>query len=127
MALVNIDSVLHIVLQKLDKLNQPQGIELLSYKRNRSIAVFLLDDNTFLVRERGYREGEQAIGKAELIKHLKSLIKIRVSSQQKGSLVPTGEPPGTRKKQKETLIQSTKGTQSAAGPYKINKFILLRP
>jgi hypothetical protein len=62
MALVNIDSVLHTVLQKLEKLNQPQGIELLSYKRNKSIAVLLLGDNTFLVRERGYREGEQAIG-----------------------------------------------------------------
>ncbi len=83
MALVNIDSVLNIVLQKLEKLNQPQGIELLSYKRNRSIAVFLLGDNTFFVRERGYREGEQTIGKAGLAKHLKSLIKYEFPRSRK--------------------------------------------
>jgi len=83
MALVNIDSVLHIVLQKLEKLKQPQGIELLSYKRNRSIAVLLLGDNTFLVRERGYREEEQAIGKAGLAKYLKLLIKYEFPHSRK--------------------------------------------
>jgi len=83
MALVNIDSVLHTVLHKLEKLNQPQGIELLSYKRNRSIAVLLLGGNTFLVRERGHCEEEQTIDKDGLAKHLKSLIKYEFPRSRK--------------------------------------------
>jgi hypothetical protein len=83
MALVNIDSVIRNLMQKLEKLNHPQGIELLSYKRNRSIAVLLRADNTFLVRERGYREEEQVIDKAGLQKHLKSLIKYEFPRSRK--------------------------------------------
>ena len=72
MALVNIDSVLRNLLHKLKKLNPPQGVELLSYKRNRSIAVLLLDDEKILVRERGYRDEEQIIEKNYLANHLKN-------------------------------------------------------
>lgn len=66
MALVNIDSVIRNLLQKLPKLSPPQGIELLSYKRNRSVAIMLLGDNTFLVRQRGYREEELVVDRDEL-------------------------------------------------------------
>jgi len=59
MALVNIDSVLRNLLQKLEKLHPPQSIELLSYKRNRPIALLLLDDVKIMVRECGYCESEQ--------------------------------------------------------------------
>ena len=83
MALVNIDSVLRSLLQKLEKLNPPQGIELLSYKRNRSIAVLLLDDDKILVRERGYREAEQHVEKDLLSKHLKALIKYEFPRSRK--------------------------------------------
>ena len=83
MALVNIDSVLRSLLQKLEKLNPPQGIELLSYKRNRSIAVLLLDDKKILVRERGYRDAEQLVEKALLPKHLKTLIKYEFPRSRK--------------------------------------------
>ena len=83
MALVNIDSVVRNLLQKLEKLSPPQGIELLSYKRNRSIAVLLRADSTFLVRERGYREEEQVIEKSGLQKHLKSLIKYEFPRSRK--------------------------------------------
>lgn len=83
MALVNIDSLIRSLLPKLEKLSPPQGIELLSYKRNRSIAVLLLGDNTFLVRERGYREAEQVVDKAGLRKHLKSLIKYEFPRSRK--------------------------------------------
>ena len=83
MALVNIDSVVRNLLQKLEKLSPPQGIELLSYKRNRSIAVLLRADSTFLVRERGYREEEQVIDKAGLQKHLKSLVKYEFPRSRK--------------------------------------------
>ena len=83
MALVNIDSVLRNLLQKLEKLNPPQGIELLSYKRNRSIAVLLLDDDKILVRERGYRDAEQHVERVLLSKHLKALIKYEFPGSRK--------------------------------------------
>jgi hypothetical protein len=83
MALVNIDSVSRNLLQKLKKLSPPQGIELLSYKRNRSIAVLLLDNEKFLVRERGYRREEKIIEKNLLAKHLKSLIKYEFPRSRK--------------------------------------------
>ena len=83
MALVNIDSVIRTLLQKLHKLNPPQGIELLSYKRNRSIAVLRREDNTYQVRERGYREEDRVIGRTELQKHLKSVIKYEFPRSRK--------------------------------------------
>lgn len=83
MALVNIDSVLLQVVQKLEKLSPPRGIEMLSYKRNRSIAVLLLDDNRVLVCERGYREEEQILDKAGLAKHLRALIKYEFPRSRK--------------------------------------------
>jgi len=67
----------------LEKLEHPQGIELLSYKRNRSIAVLLLADRTYLVRERGYRDEEQVIDKTGLQKHLKTLIKYEFPRSRK--------------------------------------------
>lgn len=92
MALVNIDSVLQNVLQKLDKLRAPQGLELLSYKRNRSIAVLLRADGGYLVRERGYREEERVIDRAGLQKHLKSLIKYEFPRSRKIRLYQIDDP-----------------------------------
>ena len=92
MALVNIDSVLRNLLQKLKKLNPPQGIELLSYKRNRSIAVLLLDENKILVRERGYRDEEQIIEKTLLSSHLKKRIKYEFPRSRKVRLYQVDSP-----------------------------------
>ena len=92
MALVNIDSVLRNLLQKLEKLKPPQSIELLSYKRNRSIAVLLLDDDKILVRERGYRDEEQVVEKSLLSKHLKSLIKYEFPRSRKVRMCQVDNP-----------------------------------
>ena len=92
MALVNIDSVLRNLLQKLKKLDPPQGIELLSYKRNRSIAVLLLDDGKILVRERGYRDNEQIIDNSLLSKHIKSLIKYEFPRSRKVRVYQVDDP-----------------------------------
>ncbi len=92
MALVNIDSVLRNLLQKLKKLNPPQGIELLSYKRNRSIAVLLREDDKVLVRERGYRDEEQVVDKAMLPKHIKSLIKYEFPRSRKVRMYQVDNP-----------------------------------
>jgi len=101
MALVNIDSVIRNLLQRLERLNPPQGIELLSYKRNRSIAVLLLPDNNVLVRERGYREDEQVIDKAGLQKHLKSLIKYEFPRSRKIRLYQIDTPLDLEKPRKK--------------------------
>lgn len=101
MALVNIDSVIRTLLPKLEKLSPPQGIELLSYKRNRSIAVLLLGDNTFLVRERGYREAEQVVEKNGLQKHLKSLIKYEFPRSRKIRLYQINTPKDLEKSWKK--------------------------
>jgi len=92
MALVNIDSVLRNLLQKLKKLDPPQGIELLSYKRNRSIAVLLLDDGKILVRERGYRDNEQIIDKSLLSKQIKALIKYEFPRSRKVRVYQVDDP-----------------------------------
>jgi len=92
MALVNIDSVLRNLLQKLKKLKPPQGVELLSYKRNRSIAVLLLDDEKILVLERGYRDEEQIIEKSLLPNHLKKLIKYEFPRSRKVRVCPVDSP-----------------------------------
>jgi hypothetical protein len=101
MALVNIDSVIRNLLQKLEKLNHPQGIELLSYKRNRSIAVLLLADNTFLVREKGYREEEVIIDKEGLQNHLKRLIKYEFPRSRKIRMYQINNPLELEKSRKK--------------------------
>ena len=101
MALVNIDSVIRSLLQKLEKLSPPQGIELLSYKRNRSVAVLLLGDNTFLVRERGYREEEQVVEKERLQKCLKLLIKYEFPRSRKIRMYQIANPQDLEKLRKK--------------------------
>ena len=101
MALVNIDSVIRSLMQRLERLKPPEGIELLSYKRNRSIAVLLLPDNNFLVRERGYRDSEQVIDKAGLQKHLKSLIKYEFTRSRKIRLYQIDNPMDLEKPRKK--------------------------
>jgi hypothetical protein len=101
MALVNIDSVIRNFLQKLEKLDPPQGIELMSYKRNRSIAVLLLGENRFLVRERGYREDEQILGRTDLQKHLKSLIKYEFPRSRKIRMYQIDDPLDLEKQRKK--------------------------
>ncbi len=101
MALVNIDSVLRNLLQKLKKLDPPQGIELLSYKRNRSIALLLLEDGKILVRERGYRDDEQIIEKAMLSKCLKTLIKYEFPRSRKVRMYQVEDSMGLEKVRKK--------------------------
>jgi hypothetical protein len=101
MALVNIDSVIRNLLQKLPKLSPPQGIELLSYKRNRSVAIMLLGDNTFLVRQRGYREEELVVDRDELSNILKSLIKYEFPRSRKIRMYQIDNPQDLEKARKK--------------------------
>lgn len=75
MSLVNIDSLLRQVLQMVKKIDPPAGLEMLTYKRNRGIAVTVLAENLYQVREYGYTEQELVVGDGELAKILKPIIK----------------------------------------------------
>ncbi len=75
MALVNVETVLQKTSAMLTGLEPPHGIEILSYKRNRGVALLLVAQDTVLVRERGYREAEWQIDRKELPRLLKTLIK----------------------------------------------------
>lgn len=75
MALVNIDSLQHRVVQTVASLTAPAGIELLSYKRDRAIVIVVQEKDRCLVRERGFVEQELHVTLAELPKLLKKMIK----------------------------------------------------
>ena len=75
MALLNIETSLKRALNMLKKSSASAGIEILSYKRNRGVAVLKLDDGRFLVRERGYNDEEFHANFSDLAKHLKSIMK----------------------------------------------------
>ena len=75
MALINIDTAIKKSLQMLSKLSAPQGVEILTYKRNRGISILKQEDDLLTVRERGYEENEYAVSFAELPKLLKSISK----------------------------------------------------
>ena len=75
MSLVNIDSLQRQVLQMLAKIEAHAGIELSSYKRNRSISITVLPEEQFAVRENGYVEHELQVAGSDLSKVLKTLIK----------------------------------------------------
>ncbi len=75
MALTNIDSALSDTIRFLKSISAGGGIELMSYKRNRTIAVIVLENGNYLVRERGYLENDEEIPADLLQKHLKKRMK----------------------------------------------------
>jgi hypothetical protein len=75
MALVNIDTVLHEVKRYLKNCCEGGGLEIMSYKRNRTVAIIRHGNRKVLVREEGYQSKEWLLGEDDLPKKLKSLFK----------------------------------------------------
>lgn len=75
MSLINIGSVRSQALRLLDRIEPPGGIELLSYKRNRSVAIIHQHNGRYLVRERGYEDQEIVVDRDQLSRLLKTVIK----------------------------------------------------
>ncbi|MBU0909173.1 MAG: hypothetical protein KKA54_07655 [Proteobacteria bacterium] len=75
MALINIDTAIKRVLLLVAKIEPPRGVEMLTYKRNRGVSVIRLDEDSYLVRERGYEEQEMQVCFADLARVLKSMAK----------------------------------------------------
>jgi hypothetical protein len=76
MSLVNIGTVLAHALRLLDKTGPPGGIELLSYKRNRTVTILHNGHSgMYYFRERGYEEQDLTVTARELPRLLKSAIR----------------------------------------------------
>ncbi len=75
MALINIKSAIKRVQQIVARLEPPQGVEILTYKRNRGITIIKIDDETLSIQERGYEEQTFQVTMGDLGKQLKSIAK----------------------------------------------------
>ncbi len=101
MALVNIATLLSDVKRTLKKTDYPGGIELLSYKRNRGIAILTQEDTTLVLRESGYEEIEMIIPSAKLAKELKIMVKREFPRSRKVRLVKISHPDELERKRQK--------------------------
>lgn len=92
MSLLNIDTARREVLQFLASVEAPGGIEILSYKRNRGIAVLCRSPNRFLVREQGYVDQEKEVDGEGLARVLKTMIKREFPRSRKVRLIRISHP-----------------------------------
>ena len=83
MALINIQSAIKRVQQIVRKLDPPQGVEILTYKRNRGVTIIKIDEETLSVQERGYEDNTFQIDVAGLAKLLKSIAKREIPRSRK--------------------------------------------
>ncbi len=75
MALINLDTVLQECLRHIKQCHPNSGVELMSYKRNRTIALTCLGDDNYLLTENGYIEEENTFKFTDLQKELKKAMK----------------------------------------------------
>jgi len=75
MALINIQSAIKHVQQIVCRLEPTQGVEILTYKRNRGITIIKVDAETLSVQERGYEELTHLVHIADLARLLKTVVK----------------------------------------------------
>ncbi len=75
MALINIQSAIKQVVRIVRRLEPPQGVEVLTYKRNRGITIIKIDAETVSVQERGYAENTFLVDVKDLGKQLKIISK----------------------------------------------------
>ena len=92
MALVPIDSLRRQVLQVLEKTLPPGGVELLSYKRDRSIALICREEGRYQVIERGFEEQEYFVERSGLPRLLKTMFKREFPRSRKVRLFKFSEP-----------------------------------
>ncbi len=92
MALINLDAVFQECLRYMRTCPANSGVELMSYKRNRTIAVTSLGNDTFILLETGYIEGESELAFNELQKELKKAMKREFPRSRKVRLVKFDDP-----------------------------------
>lgn len=74
MALINRDAALHEALRIITSSRIGSGIELMSYKRNRSVALIRISEERVIMKERGYDEQNTNLHISSLKKKLKAAI-----------------------------------------------------
>jgi type III secretory pathway lipoprotein EscJ len=101
MALINIQSAIQRVCQIVRKLEPPQGVEMLTYKRDRGITIIKIDDTTVSIQERGYEEKTFLVEIKDLTKRLKSMTKREFPRSRKVRIYQLHSPdcPGIKRKQ----------------------------
>ncbi len=92
MSLVDVQSALKVTLQLLAKIDPPGGIELLSYKRNRTITVLILPDSQVMIRERGYMNQTLTVPFSSAAKNVKQMMKREFPRSRKVRLYKIGHP-----------------------------------
>ena len=89
MALVSIENGVRHALRLLKKCPEKGGVQIFSYKRNRSITVTKGISGSFVVREEGYHSEIREIDASELSKHLKTRFKREFPRSRKLRIVKT--------------------------------------
>ncbi len=92
MSLISIESLRPHVLRLLAKADPPFGLELLSFKRDRSVAVFRLSDQRYFLVEHGFIRQERIVEAAGLSRLLKVIIKREFPRSHKVRLVKISVP-----------------------------------
>lgn len=92
MALVNLDAVLADTLRLVKKAEPLGGVLLLSYKRNRSIAVIRKNADTVEIREQGYEHQVVELGLEKMAKELKVMMKREFPRSRKVRMVKLSDP-----------------------------------
>lgn len=75
MALVNIDVVLAQLKRHVKGCAVGGGMELMSYKRNRTIAIIKIEEDSFRIIQKGYENTEYMCAADQLEKRLKKIMK----------------------------------------------------
>ena len=75
MALVNLESALRKAVNSLRKCDPGQGLEILSYKRNRGVSIIRTSTGGYRMTERGYLDQEMEISQKQISRQLKSAMK----------------------------------------------------
>ncbi len=92
MALVNIDNIVNDTIRIAGGLSPDTGVELMSYKRNRTISITFLGNQMFRLVEKGYVEQETTISFEELPKLLKKAVKKEFPRSRKVRLFKFTDP-----------------------------------
>ena len=91
MALVNIDSALADITRLIQSSSKFDGVQVLSYKRNRSVTITpvvnQLEESIFLVEENGYVTAAKEVTLSNLKKHLRVVFKREFPRSRKVRLI----------------------------------------
>lgn len=75
MALINIETALVDAIRSIGKASIDGGIEIMSYKRNRIVALIRVSEDRVLLREHGYVVDDSEIDMEQLPRKLKPVLK----------------------------------------------------